>query len=238
MDESTLMSADLAVRAASPALETLAILAAVVFYGRFYIQWIVSEIRKESVVPVAFWYMSSAGSLMLLIFAVAIQSPNGALSHSFNMLVYARNLVHVWREKGAISRTRYWLIHGFVGIIVVSASCLLVYTWWNEFHDTKTTPPDVRRATWFWIAVGTVGQGLFALRFLVQWAATEYQRKSVFPVAFWYLSIAASSFLMAAHFARRDTEWLFLVGLATTLPIYVRNVWLIHRRRAPLGESG
>ena len=36
-----------------------------------------------------------------------------------------------------------------------------------------------------WLAVGLIGQGLFASRFLVQWWASERARRSVVPVMFW-----------------------------------------------------
>ena len=77
---------------------------AVIFFSRFYVQWIYSEIKKRSAMPVAFWYMSTAGSLMLFAFAVLSSSPLGALGHCFNLVVYARNLIHIWREKGRLSR--------------------------------------------------------------------------------------------------------------------------------------
>ena len=43
-----------------------------------------------------------------------------------------------------------------------------------------------------WTYVGFAGQFLFFLRFVVQWIATERQKRSVIPVAFWYLSVIGS----------------------------------------------
>ena len=46
-----------------------------IFFSRFIVQWIASERRKESVVPVAFWYLSLGGGSVLLIYAVHNRDP-------------------------------------------------------------------------------------------------------------------------------------------------------------------
>jgi len=209
----------------------LGIVAAVIFYGRFYIQWIVSEIRKESVIPVVFWYMSAVGSVMLLLHAAYIRSPVGVLSHSFNIVIYARNLVHIWREKGALSPLRYALVHGLIAVVVSMSLGLLVLTWFREYEAVSDEPAAVQLQNWFWIGVGVAGQGLFACRFLLQWVASERARKSVVPVAFWYISLAASVLLTSSHVQRG--EWIFAVGVGSTIFIYLRNLWLIHGKKAP-----
>ena len=43
------------------------------FSARFFIQWIISEIKKKSHVPVAFWYLSILGGLFLFIYAIHIK---------------------------------------------------------------------------------------------------------------------------------------------------------------------
>ena len=43
--------------------------------------------------------------------------------------------------------------------------------------------------TLIWIAIGFGGQGLFMMRFVVQWWSSEKARQVVVPVAFWYFSI-------------------------------------------------
>jgi lipid-A-disaccharide synthase-like uncharacterized protein len=209
--------------------EIIGISAAVIFYGRFYIQWIVSEIQGRSTIPTVFWYMSSAGSLMLLGYAVWLQSPIGALSHSFNIVIYARNLFHIWRQGGTLTRIRNVFLHGIAGGVIVLACCLLAWTWLREFESTRDSPVETVRQTWLWLGIGTLGQVLFGCRFLLQWLATERKRKSVIPVAFWYISIVAALLLMSAHFHRR--EWVFGTGIAATVLIYLRNLWLIHQRR-------
>jgi lipid-A-disaccharide synthase-like uncharacterized protein len=211
------------------------IVAAVLFYGSFYVQWIASEIQKRSVVPVAFWYMRSAGSLLLLLFGFLTRSPNGTLSHCFNSFIYMRNLVHIWRGKNRLSRAGYIALHLGVAVIIVTGVAMTAWTWWGKIHDTRTTvDPDAAR-TWFWIGVGTVAQGLFAARFILQWILSERRRESVIPTAFWYISLAATLLLISAHV--NQGEWVYGVGLCTTLVVYARNIWLIHHGGHPSEEA-
>ena len=43
-----------------------------------------------------------------------------------------------------------------------------------------------------WLAVGFLGQGLFAIRWLVQWFSSERQRRSVIPISFWWISMGGA----------------------------------------------
>lgn len=77
----------------------LGLLAQVVFSGRFIVQWIYSERKKESVIPVAFWYMSLLGGVMLLIYAIHKQDPVFILGQSTGVIVYIRNLHLISKNK-------------------------------------------------------------------------------------------------------------------------------------------
>ena len=76
-----------------------------------------------------------------------------------------------------------------------------------------------------WVGIGLVGQLLFTGRFVVQWIASEKSRKSVIPVAFWWLSIAGGMILLSYALYRRDP--VFILGQSMGVFIYVRNLWLI-----------
>ena len=77
----------------------------------------------------------------------------------------------------------------------------------------------------FWIALGFVAQGLFMMRFVVQWIASERARRSVMPVAFWFFSLAGGVLLLVYAIHRRDP--VFIAGQALGLVVYVRNLALI-----------
>jgi len=217
-----------------PWAEAVGGIAAVIFFGRFYVQWFYSERAGRSVVPVGFWYMSVVGALLLFGYGVYKQSPVGVLSYAFNIIVYARNLVHIWNRGGTLTPRRSLLAHGVMVSVCAIAVGLLAMTWLNEYHATRDATPQEAARTWGWIMVGVAGQGLFASRFLIQWMVTEYRRKSTIPTVFWYLSVAAS-LLQIASYTQRG-EWVYVCGLLATLPVYARNLWLIHVRPEKAAE--
>jgi lipid-A-disaccharide synthase-like uncharacterized protein len=83
--------------------------------------------------------------------------------------------------------------------------------------------------TTLWLIVGFTGQAMFSMRFLVQWLSSERARRSVIPIAFWYFSLAGGAILLAYAIWRQDP--VFIVGQATGLLIYSRNLYFIHKRR-------
>jgi lipid-A-disaccharide synthase-like uncharacterized protein len=81
-----------------------------------------------------------------------------------------------------------------------------------------------------WLAIGFLGQFLFAARFVVQWVASERKRESHVPVQFWYFSLIGGAITTAYAIHRRDP--VFIVGQASGIIVYIRNLMLIYRNRA------
>ncbi len=79
-----------------------------------------------------------------------------------------------------------------------------------------------------WVALGLVGQGAFFGRMLVQWLASERQRASVVPPAFWWFSLAGGIALFAYFVWRQDIVG--VLGQSTGVVIYARNLRLIHKQ--------
>ena len=198
---------------------------AFIFYSRFYVQWYVSERQGKSVVPVGFWYMSGVGTLMLLPYAIFSHSPIGALSQCFNIVVYARNLVHIWRRNEKLTKCTDRLIHILIVLIAFVAITAALSVWIHEYKITKTDPLSTPEQTWLWLGIGLLGQILFTSRLLLQWIVTEKKRQSTIPPAFWHLSFFAA-LLQSASFIQRH-EWIFAVGVAATIIIYLRNIMLL-----------
>lgn len=69
------------------------------FGSRFLVQWIATERRKQSIVPIVFWYLSLGGGLALLSYAIWIQEWVFIVGQSGGILVYSRNLWFVHRRK-------------------------------------------------------------------------------------------------------------------------------------------
>jgi len=74
-------------------------LAQATFMMRFIVQWIASEREGRSIVPVAFWYFSVAGGLMLLAYAIYRLDPVFIAGQAGGLLIYARNLHFVRRDR-------------------------------------------------------------------------------------------------------------------------------------------
>ena len=90
------------------------------------------------------------------------------------------------------------------------------------------------KAEYIWLAVGLLGQGIFSARFIIQWLVSEKEKRSVIPVAFWYLSLLGGITLLFYSIYKRDP--VFILGQSTGVLIYSRNLFLIQRER--LARSG
>ena len=74
------------------------------FTARFLVQWLSSERRGRSVIPVAFWYLSMAGGATLLSYAIYRADPVFIVGQATGAFIYARNLQMVIRERRAHER--------------------------------------------------------------------------------------------------------------------------------------
>ncbi|MBI5725775.1 MAG: lipid-A-disaccharide synthase N-terminal domain-containing protein [Planctomycetes bacterium] len=86
--------------------------------------------------------------------------------------------------------------------------------------------------TWIEITIlslGFLGEVMFGLRFIYQWLVSEKHKKSVVPVGFWYLSICGAALILIYAIYQRDP--IFILGIAPTIPIYLRNLHLIYKHR-------
>ncbi|MDR2186946.1 MAG: lipid-A-disaccharide synthase N-terminal domain-containing protein [Azonexus sp.] len=71
------------------------------FMMRFVVQWVHSERRRASVIPVSFWYLSLVGGLIVLAYGVHRADPVIILGQLPGTLVYTRNLILIRRNKHA-----------------------------------------------------------------------------------------------------------------------------------------
>lgn len=63
------------------------------FFMRFFVQWIASERKRQSVIPMAFWYFSILGGLTLLAYAIYKRDPVFMIGQAAGVLIYGRNIV-------------------------------------------------------------------------------------------------------------------------------------------------
>jgi lipid-A-disaccharide synthase-like uncharacterized protein len=69
------------------------------FSARFLVQWLTSERAGKSVIPLAFWHFSIAGGVTLLAYAIWRQDPVFIVGQAGGLVIYARNLYFIWRER-------------------------------------------------------------------------------------------------------------------------------------------
>jgi lipid-A-disaccharide synthase-like uncharacterized protein len=77
----------------------LGFVAQILFTGRFLVQWLATEKKKESVIPLSFWYLSLTGGSLLLIYAIYRKDPVFILGQSTGVIVYLRNLYFIYKKK-------------------------------------------------------------------------------------------------------------------------------------------
>ncbi len=71
-----------------------------VFFLRFVVQWIVSERRKRSTIPIAFWYLSLVGGLLTFVYACKKADPVFMLGQLLACTIYVRNLMLIHGREG------------------------------------------------------------------------------------------------------------------------------------------
>lgn len=95
--------------------------------------------------------------------------------------------------------------------------------WWAETPVSELV----------WIGIGLFAQAMFSMRFLIQWIATERARASIVPETFWYFSFAGGLLLLSYAIYRMDP--VFMIGQATGIVIYSRNIYFIWLGKRVIG---
>lgn len=198
-------------------MSAFGLLGNVLFTGRVLVQWIASERKKQSIVPVAFWWMSLAASAIFLVYTVAREDIPMFLGIVVTIIPYVRNLrIHYAPDRPPRPR-------GLILIVAAVLMLMLVITYIMAADST---------IVWeiFWI--GVLGNAIFQTRFLVQWIHSEARRKSELPPLFWWQSVTGSLILLLYAFLRGD--FVFLLSFTFAAVPAIRNLMLIRRHLASL----
>jgi lipid-A-disaccharide synthase-like uncharacterized protein len=87
-----------------------------------------------------------------------------------------------------------------------------------------------------WLVIlGFAAQGLFTMRFVVQWIASERAGRSVIPMAFWLFSIGGGLLLLVYALYRKDP--VFIAGQAFGVFVYLRNLFFVMRERKTVASA-
>src|SRR5919106_4503333 len=87
-----------------------------------------------------------------------------------------------------------------------------------------------------WLAIGFLGQGIFFMRWVVQWLASERSAESRVALGFWYMSLAGGLITLAYALYRKDP--VFIAGQSVGSFVYLRNLMLIHKSPGPSRSNG
>lgn len=74
------------------------------FFGRMAIQWVISEKRRQSVVPASFWWLSLVGGVLLFVYFAWRQDLVGILGQTSGIVIYARNLRLIHKQRRRAGR--------------------------------------------------------------------------------------------------------------------------------------
>jgi lipid-A-disaccharide synthase-like uncharacterized protein len=67
------------------------------FGSRFIVQWIASERKRSSYIPIIFWYLSLSGGIVTTIYAIHRRDPVFIIGQGAGLVVYVRNLMLIYR---------------------------------------------------------------------------------------------------------------------------------------------
>ncbi len=202
-----------------PLWTSVGLFAQVMFSARFLVQWILSERARQSLMPVHFWYFSTAGAAALLAYAAHQRDLVIVLGQVLGLAIYLRNLELIRRGEGRQPVSWLW---GFLGLAGLALAAGLAVD-----PVRASVPKVIDTLHPLWTTVGFIGQILFSGRFVVQWLFSERARRSITPVHFWYLSMIGSALLLAYAIYQRDP--VIILGQGFGFVVYLRNLTLIRR---------
>jgi len=102
-------------------------------------------------------------------------------------------------------------------------------------------PSPIEKWREYWVAwalflIGMAGEGVFFLRFVVQWWASEKHGRTVVPMMFWYLSLIGTFGVLA--YAAYCINWVFILAYSLNVFLYVRNLAIARRTQVATDTAG
>ncbi len=194
----------------------------VLFTARALIQWIASEKARRCVAPRIIWWISlAAASIMILYSLHRASDPKFAerptalpflIGYLITLVPYIRNIMLSY------SVPRPWHVLSYVISAGIFLLCMILLL--------KVEFPLVR-SRWFFVGMG--GSLIWSTRFLWQWFYAEKQKKSEFPISFWYISL--SSLLLNILYSLLIRDIVFILGYIFNIVPISRNIMLMRREK-------
>lgn len=193
-------------------------LAQAFFSARILFQWILSERAKQVVSPAIFWVLSIMGSYLLCLY--------GWFRHDFSIILgqFISYYIYLWNlnEKGIWKRVPF-LLKALLIVTPILAALFVLHDageFIRNFFQNEKVP--------LWLLVfGSMGQVIFTLRFVYQWAYSFHYKQSLLPSGFWIISLVGSSVIVIYGIIRLDP--VLVLGQSVGFVAYTRNL-IIGRR--------
>jgi lipid-A-disaccharide synthase-like uncharacterized protein len=196
--------------------------AQILFSGRLFIQWFISEKSKKVLTPSVFWKLSLIASFLLFVYGYLRDDFSIMLGQAITYFIYIRNL-QLQGEWNKLPKFLRVFLYFFPVLIII-------YSYNNNTYDIQKLL--FNEAIPFWLLIlGSSAQVIFNLRFLYQWIYSERMKESVLPLGFWFLSLTGSTMILVYAIIRKDP--VLFVGHIMGILIYIRNI-IISRKYAKL----
>lgn len=182
---------------------------------RFFIQLYQSEKSGKVLSPLLFWQISLLASALLLIYSILVRDMPVMLGQLLGYVIYIRNLL-IMKEWQKYPDWVKW----FIRLLPIVAFAVIMSSHEYSFSGIIENNSNLLLLTW-----GLFGQAVFASRFIYQWVHSEKKQESLFPPAFWILSITGA--VLISSYAWYMHLYPIIIGHAFGMIVYVRNL-MIH----------
>lgn len=192
----------------------------ILFSARVLVQWLMSEKQKKVVNPTIFWVLSLVASIVYFIYAYLRNDFSIMLGLFISYYIYLWNMGMKGVWKNLSDAARITVVTVLVALPVAAVSVLFLR---DPSAAVDTLFKNELIPGWM-IAMGTVGQLVFTVRFIYQFLYSRKRNESLLPVGFWIIGIVGSTILVTYGAIRHD--WVLLVGQAFGWVTYVRNLMI------------
>jgi len=189
--------------------------AQILFSGRLFIQWFISEKNRKVLTPSVFWKLSLIASFLLFVYGYLRDDFSIMLGQAITYFIYIRNL-QLQGEWKRLPKFLQIFLYLFPVLIVI-------YSYNNNTYDIQKLLFNKAIPVWL-LTLGITAQIIFNLRFIYQWIYSEKIKESILPRGFWILSIIGALLILLYAIIRRDPVLFFGHSLGSI--IYARNIML------------
>jgi len=196
------------------------------FSSRIVLQWVQSERARRVLVPTLFWQISLISSFLMILYGMLRHDPIILAAQLISYAIYIRNLqlLGEWGKLHAGFRAAaYAFPLAMLGVFVAG----------NQHFSLRAMLQGHISAGL--LALGSLGQTIFLLRFVYQWLYSERRGESTLPLSFWVISFVGSVLILLYALLRRDL--VLVIGNVFGTVVYARNIVLLRREQRRAGRA-